>query len=82
MRHTYASNYLAFHESLDRLLLNMGHSDSKMLWKHYHKAVLKKEAIKFWDLYPKPKTPKPKASKPKKRVPTSVTTKKGLKRVG
>ena len=82
MRHTYASNYLAFHESLDRLLLNMGHSDSKMLWKHYHKAVLKKEAISFWDLYPKPKTPKPKASKPKKRVPTSVTTKKRLKRVG
>jgi len=76
MRHTYASNHLAFHESLDRLLLNMGHSDPKMLWKHYHKAVLKKEAVKFWDLYPKPKT-----AKPKKRVPIPVRAKK-LRRAG
>jgi integrase len=69
MRHTYASNHLAFHESLDRLLLNMGHSDPKMLWRHYHKAVLKKDATKFWNLYPKPKPPKTKPVNRKKRVP-------------
>lgn len=80
MRHTYASNHLAFHESLDRLLLNMGHSDPKMLWKHYHKAVLKKEAVKFWDLYPKSKSPKPKPARSKKRVPIPVSPLKRVKR--
>ncbi len=53
MRHTYASNFLSLNENVDRLLLNMGHTDTKMLWDHYHQAVLKKHAQRFWQLCPK-----------------------------
>lgn len=52
LRHTYASNHLAAKENLDGLLLNLGHSSTKMLWKHYHQAVTKKNAKQFWSLYP------------------------------
>ena len=52
MRHTYASNFLSLNENVDRLLLNMGHTSTDMLWKHYHKAVTKKQAEAFWRLYP------------------------------
>ncbi len=56
MRHTYASNWLAKHGDIDRLLMNLGHYSSKVLWEHYHKAVLRKDAEKFWSLVPKSKT--------------------------
>ncbi len=52
MRHTYASNWLAKHGDIDRLLMNLGHYSSKVLWEHYHKAVLRKDAEKFWSLVP------------------------------
>ena len=53
MRHTYASNWLAKHGDIDRLLMNLGHYSSKVLWEHYHKAVLRKDAEKFWSMVPK-----------------------------
>lgn len=52
MRHTYASNWLATHGDINRLLLNLGHYSPKMLWEHYHKAVLRKDAEQFWALVP------------------------------
>lgn len=69
MRHTYASNHLAYHGNLDRLLLNMGHSDAKMLWIHYHKAVTKAYAKKFWQLYPKPVVTPPSTNRRPKARP-------------
>ncbi len=56
MRHTYASNWLAKHGDIDRLLMNLGHYSSKVLWEHYHKSVLRKDAEKFWSLVPRLKT--------------------------
>jgi hypothetical protein len=32
-----------------------GHYSPKVLWQHYHTAVLKKEAEKFWFLTPRKK---------------------------
>ena len=52
MRHTYASNWLAVHESADRLRANLGHHSGDVLWKHYHKATIKAEAQKFWSILP------------------------------
>jgi hypothetical protein len=46
---------MAMHENVDRLLLNMGHTSTQMLWEHYHQAVLKKDAQRFWGLRPKSK---------------------------
>jgi len=53
MRHTYASNWLAKFENVDRLRANMGHRSNDVLWNHYHRAVLRKDADVFWGLTPK-----------------------------
>ncbi len=49
-RHTYASYWLAKHENMDRLLLNMGHTTNKVTLKHYLTACEKYEADKFWSI--------------------------------
>jgi integrase len=55
MRHTYASNWLAMHGDINRLLLNMGHYSTAVLWEHYHKAVLRRDGESFWRLTPRTK---------------------------
>ena len=52
MRHTYASNWLAVNESVDKLRVNLGHRSNDVLWRHYHKAVLRKAAERFWQIKP------------------------------
>jgi integrase len=51
-RHSYASYLLARDESIDRLLLNMGHENGKMLFKHYHRAATQRTAKTFWNMRP------------------------------
>ena len=58
MRHTYASNWLAKHESMDRLRANLGHRTSEILLNHYHTAIHRKEAEKFWSILPPTKSEK------------------------
>jgi len=52
MRHSYASYHLAKNENIERLLQNLGHRSPDMLWEHYHKAVLKKDAERYWGIFP------------------------------
>lgn len=52
MRHTYASNWLATNGSVDKLRANLGHRSNDVLWRHYHKAVLRKDAEQFWATSP------------------------------
>jgi integrase len=53
LRHTYASNHLAFHNDINRLVIELGHQGNvNMLWKHYHLATKKADAIKFWNIFP------------------------------
>jgi integrase len=56
MRHTYASNWLAIHKDEHRLRDNLGHKSADELWEHYHKAVTKREAEKFWKVLPPEET--------------------------
>lgn len=53
MRHSYASYWLAQHGDINRLTLYMGHESTAMLWKHYHKAVKRKDAERYWSIKPK-----------------------------
>jgi len=53
-RRTFASCWLAVHADEGRLNLLMGHTSSKTLWKHYHKAVTQKQAKTFWKIEPPP----------------------------
>ena len=53
MRHTYASTWLAKYENIDRLRSNLGHRSNDVLWNHYHRAVIRKDAEAFWTKTPK-----------------------------
>lgn len=53
MRHTYASNWLAKFGDEHKLRSNMGHRSSSELWDHYHRAVTKREAERFWAIKPR-----------------------------
>jgi integrase len=52
MRHSFASYWLASHGDINKLTLMMGHANTTMLWKHYHKAAKKAEADKYWKISP------------------------------
>jgi integrase len=55
-RRTYASNWLAVHQDVNRLNNLMGHTSPAMLWRHYHRAVTQRNAAAFWKIGPPPKT--------------------------
>ena len=52
MRHTLCSNWLAFHEKIDRLVLISGHDSVDTMWRHYYRGTTKAAATAFWNLYP------------------------------
>jgi integrase len=51
-RRTFASCWLAVHSDVNRLNNLMGHTSPEMLWRHYHKAVTRKQAEAFWKIEP------------------------------
>jgi integrase len=52
MRHTFCSNWLAFHKDVNELVLQSGHDNVDTMWRNYHKGVAETEAIKFWNIMP------------------------------
>ena len=50
MRHSFASYHLAMHGSADKTSVQLGHSNTEMLIRHYRKLVPKAEAINFWNI--------------------------------
>jgi integrase/recombinase XerD len=51
-RHAYGSYWLAKNESIDRLMLSLGHTDFETTQQHYAKAVTKRDADRFWAIDP------------------------------
>src|SRR5262249_19440862 len=51
-RRTFASCWLSEHSDVNRLNNLMGHTSPEMLWRHYHKAVTRKQAEGFWKIEP------------------------------
>ena len=51
-RHTFASNHLTEFGDITRLMVEMNHTTTKMLFAHYHRAVTKKAAKEFWAIRP------------------------------
>ena len=68
MRHTFCSNWLAFHEKIDRLVLISGHDSVDTMWRHYYKGTTKADAAAFWNLYPPAINPENVVSFPTKAV--------------
>jgi integrase len=50
LRHSYASCHLAHFRDAKGLALEMGHTDSGMLFNHYRALVRSKEAERFWNI--------------------------------
>jgi integrase len=57
LRHSFASYHLAHFKDAAALALEMGHTNSGMIFEHYRQLVKPKDAAAYWDIRP------PKASK-------------------
>lgn len=52
LRHSFASYHVAHFKDAKALALEMGHTDSGMLFNHYRALVKPKEAERYWNLKP------------------------------
>jgi integrase len=52
LRHSFASYHLAHFKSLNALTLEMGHTNSQMLFAHYRELVKPWEAERYWNIRP------------------------------
>jgi integrase len=53
MRHTYASNHLAYYENPNKTAHELGHRDTNMLYRHYRELVSNAVASDYWSISPK-----------------------------
>jgi integrase len=51
-RHTYCSAHLAKHGDVNKLLIQTGHSNPGMLWRHYYRVMPSGDADKYWQIFP------------------------------
>jgi Site-specific recombinase XerD len=54
LRHSFASYNLAHFKDAAALALEMGHTDSGMIFNHYRELVRPKEAERYWNIGPAP----------------------------
>jgi integrase len=52
LRHSFASYHLAHFKDAAALALEMGHTDSGMIFNHYRQLVRPKEAERYWNIRP------------------------------
>ena len=52
MRHGFCSAHLAEHGDITKSLLASGHTDAKIFWQHYYRAMSKEESAKYWAVKP------------------------------
>ncbi len=52
LRHSYASYHLAQFKDAARLALEMGHTDTSMIFGHYRELVRTVEAARYWQIEP------------------------------
>lgn len=50
LRHSFASYHLAHFKDASQLALELGHTDTRVIFQHYRQLVKPKEAEKFWEL--------------------------------
>jgi len=52
MRHTFCSNWLAYHKDVNELVLQSGHDSVDTMWRNYHQGVPEADAKRFWAIMP------------------------------
>ena len=55
LRHSFASYHLAHFKNSDELALELGHTNTALIFQHYRELVQPKEAAQFWGLHHLPK---------------------------
>lgn len=50
LRHSYASHHLAHFKNSESLALNMGHTNTQLIFKHYRQLVKPDDAARFWKI--------------------------------
>lgn len=58
LRHSFASYHLAFHKHAGDLALQLGHTNTKIIFQHYRGIVTEKEAKAYWSITPQDKQSK------------------------
>jgi integrase len=58
LRHGFASYHLAKFQDAGALALEMGHTDSDMLFAHYRQLVKPRDAARYWNIVPPSKSSK------------------------
>ena len=58
LRHSFASYHLAHFKNAAALALDMGHTDSGMIFSHYRRLVRPKDAERYWSIRPATTTEK------------------------
>jgi integrase len=53
LRHGFASYYLARFKDAAALALELGHTNSNLVFQHYRQLVKPREAVRYWKLQPK-----------------------------
>jgi integrase len=54
LRHSYASYHLEHFRSASETALELGHSNSSLIFKHYRELVTPDAAAKWWSIIPLP----------------------------
>ena len=52
LRHSFASYHLALHQNAATTALQLGHTDSRLLFEHYRELVHPEDAKAFWEITP------------------------------
>jgi integrase len=52
MRHSFASYFLAIHQDAAKTALQLGHTESHTLFRHYHQLVRADDAAAYWQIKP------------------------------
>ena len=52
LRHSFASYHLAHFKNAAELALEMGHTNSGLIFNHYRELVRPKEASRYWEINP------------------------------
>jgi integrase len=51
-RHSFGSYHLAHFRNIDETALQMGHTTTAMLFRHYREVVSQEDAAAYWDIWP------------------------------
>jgi len=53
LRHSYTSYHLAHFKNINELATQMGHTDTKLIFRHYRRVVSKSQAVDYWGIFPR-----------------------------